>query len=404
MNDRLEGFPERVDRELKDNILKFWIRHMPDDEQGGFYGRINNDLKVVREAPKGLVLNTRILWTYSAAYRLFGNEGYRRMADRAYEYFIDHFWDKEYKGGYWMLDWQGNPLDPKKQVYGEAFTIYALAEYYRATANADSLGKAIELFELLEQKAADPVNGGYFEGYTREWVYSKELLISDVEHPDSSKTMNTHLHLMECYTNLLRVWDSDRLRGRLIDLINIVIDHIIDHDTWHFKLFFNDRWNSLTEDVSYGHDIEGSWLLTEAAEVAGNKDLLAKAEGIAVKMAEAVLNEGIDADGGLFYEGVGKAVTNRGKFWWPQAEAVVGFMNAWQLTGDARYLDASLHTWTFIENNLVDKQNGDWFEYVKEDGRLPGPDEAKADPWKGPYHNGRACMEVLTRLKQVKTG
>jgi mannobiose 2-epimerase len=344
------------------------------------------------------VLNTRILWTYSAAFRLLGDAKYREMADRAYDYIANHFWDKEYKGGYWMLDYLGNPIDAKKQVYGEAFMIYAFSEYYRATSKPESLRLAVELFEALEKYAADPVSKGYFEGYTRDWSYSKELLLSVAEHPDSTKTMNTHLHMMEAYTNLLRVWDSQKLRERLTDLINIVMDHIIDHDTWHFKLFFDDKWNSLADVISYGHDIEGSWLLVEAAEVIGDEGLIKKAEAISEKMAEAVLNQGLDADSGLYYEGDSKTIYNKGKFWWPQAEAVVGFINAWQLTGNSRYYDAAYKSWCFIENHLVDKVHGDWFEYLKEGGRLPGPDEAKADPWKGPYHNGRACMEVLTRL------
>ncbi len=398
----LKDFKVAVDKELKENILSFWMDHMIDREYGGFYGRISNNLIVDKKAPKGLVLNTRILWTFSAAYRIFGNREYLFMADRAYDYLIRYFWDMEHQGAYWMLDYMGDPIEPKKQVYGEVFTIYALAEYYRATKVEDSLKYAVILYEALEKYAYDPIHKGYFEGYTREWEYADSLIISAVEDPNSKKTMNTHLHLMEAYTNLLRVYKDPALREKLREVIHVVMDHIIDGRTYHFKLFLDEKWNALSEEISFGHDIEGSWLLIEAAEVLGDADLLEKVEKIGLKMAQAVLEEGLDVDGGLFYEANPKEIFNKGKYWWPQSEAVVGFFNAYQLTLKKQFLDAALKCWQFIDLNLVDKVHGEWFEYMKEGGLLPLPQEAKADPWKGPYHNGRACFELIERVDKVK--
>ncbi|HZK34604.1 MAG TPA: AGE family epimerase/isomerase [Bacillota bacterium] len=400
--DRLGDIKQRVGQNLRDNILKFWMDHMVDDENGGFYGRISNDMKVDKKAPKGLVLNSRILWTFSAAYISLGDKEYLELADRAYDYLVEYFWDDDYKGGYWMLDYTGKPIDTKKQVYGESFMLYAFAEYYRASSNKESLDFAIDLYKTLESKTVDPAYKGYYEGYTVDWLYSQKLMISDAEHPDSVKTMNTHLHMLEAYTNLLRVWDDEGLRKKLSQLIDIMIGQVLNKKTWHFDLFFDDQWTSLIDLISYGHDIEGSWLMVEAAQVLGDEEYIKSVDHLAIRMAEVTLDEGVDGDGGLFNEGDSQSIFDKIKYWWPQAEALVGFFNAYQLTEDKKYLDATIKCWDFIENNLIDKKAGEWFEYLNDRGMQPGPDEAKADAWKCPYHNARACMELLARIDQFK--
>lgn len=401
MNVNNEQWLASIKQELESNILGFWMKHTIDEQKGGFYGNISRDLTVNDEAGKSLVLNTRILWTFASAYRMTGNEAYLEMADRAYRYVNKYFVDQEYGGLYWMVDAAGSPAETKKQVYGQAFAIYAYSEYYRATGNEAALQKAISLFHTLEKYSYDEQYKGYFEALTREWLETDDNSLSEKDL-NEKKSMNTHLHIMEGYTNLYRVWKSDVLQAKLKELIEITIKHIINPDNAHFILFFDEKWNGRSEHISYGHDIEGSWLLVEAAEVLGDAALLAEAKAIAIRMAKATLNEGVDEDGGLLNEAGPDGIIDSHKDWWPQAEAVVGFYNAYQMTGDEKYLEAALKSWQFIENFIVDKQFGEWHWSVTRDG-APSDNLQKVSPWKCPYHNGRACFEMIERLSGKAT-
>ncbi|MDQ0112065.1 AGE family epimerase/isomerase [Paenibacillus harenae] len=399
MSDWKQQWLPAIEAELKENILGFWMKHAIDEEKGGFYGYISRDLEVDSSADKSSVLNTRILWTFASAYRIYKDESYLRIAERAYAYVTEHFIDREYGGLYWMVDASGAPSQPKKQIYGQAFAIYALSEYYRATEHEPALAHAIELFRVLEQHGYDPIHKGYVEALSREWEQTDDLSLSNKDL-NEKKSMNTHLHVLEGYTNLYRVWRSDELGAKLKELIEVTIKHIIDADSAHFLLFLDEEWNSKSEHISYGHDIEGSWLLVEATEVLGEEALLAESKAIALRMAEATLNEGVDKDGGLWNEADEHGLIDTDKDWWPQAEAVVGFYNAYQMSGDAKYRDASQRSWQFIENYIVDKQFGEWHWSVTEDGK-PSDNVQKISAWKCPYHNGRACFEMLERLRHA---
>ncbi|MCL6457239.1 MAG: AGE family epimerase/isomerase [Gorillibacterium sp.] len=401
MNEQALQLKAKMAAEFR-SILSFWQQHTPDPVNGGFYGAITDSMEVRKEADRGLVLNARILWTFSTAYRALGDAGYREMADRAYAYLLAHFWDRAHGGWYWMLDYQGNSVQDKKQVYGQAFAIYALTEYHRATGVEEAKQMAIKTFDLLEKYAYDPANKGYFEAFAGDWSPTEELSLSDKDL-NEKKSMNTHLHVMEGYTNLLRVWDSAELRKKQGELIDVTIDYIIDPGTAHFLLFFDELWTSKSEHISYGHDIEGSWLLLEAAEVLGDEVRVKRAEEIAIRMAKATLEQGVDSDGGLINEGDAQGYTDTDKDWWPQAEAVVGFLNAYQMTGEDAYFNAAIRSWDFIDRFIVDKENGEWFGKVSRDG-IPYRREMKVDPWKCPYHNGRACLEVMERVDKIVSG
>ena len=399
----LSTYRAEVERELVDNILAFYINRTLDPINGGFYGLITNDLTVKDDAPKGLIQVTRILWAFAQAYRTFGNRTYRDIAQRADAYLLSNFWDDEFGGLFWMLDASGRPIETFKMVYGHAFGIYGLSEYALATGDPLSLAKAVELYRLLESHAVDQEHGGYWEACRSNWTPDPTLAVDTVKQP-VLKSMNTHLHVMEAYTNLLRAWSDDSLRARLASLIRITIDKIVAPGG-HFVLHFDATWHRLNDHISYGHDIEGSWLLVEAAEGLGDPELLAKAEAVALKMAEATLSEGIDSDGGIVNEGDSTGIVDFDKDWWPQAEAMVGFLNAFQLTSDRRFLDQSLASWSFVKRTIIDRPKGgpnvarearDWFWGVTRDGKPRN--QQRTGPWKGPYHNGRACMEVMGRV------
>jgi mannobiose 2-epimerase len=393
----LAGLRDEAARELTGNILPFWGGVAVDLEYGGFRGLIRNDLSCDPQAPKGVIQNSRILWTFSQAHRLLGAPGYRTLADRAYEALVRHFWDRDFGGLFWMVEHTGQPRDTKKVTYAQAFGIYGFAEHFRATGHAASLEYAIVLYRLLEEHCRDPHHEGYTEGTPRDWTFDPAMILDVVQAP---KSMNTHLHVLEAYTNLLRAWDDAGLRTRLRTLIRLLLDQIVDCATGHFKLHFDMAWNQVDDHISCGHDIEGSWLLVEAAEVLGDAVLLAEVRAVAVQMAQAVWEEGIDGDGGLFNETVPHGVVDDNKDWWPQAEAVVGFLNAYELTGGPHFLDAALASWRFIQQHIVDHENGEWFWGVTRTGE-PLTHRAKSGPWKAPYHNGRACMEIVQRVDRL---
>jgi cellobiose epimerase len=381
-----------------DAILNYWIERTVDNENGGFYGRIDGSNHLIPKNDKGSVLNARILWTFSSAYRIVKEPKYLEMATRAKDYLLKYFWDREQGGIYWMLDYKGNHVDTKKQIYSLAFAIYGLAEYFRVTTDNEALEYAIKLFELIEIHSFDQELDGYFEAYSRDWKLLEDLRLSDKD-ANEKKTMNTHLHVLEAYANLYHIWPDARLQKQLKNLIEVFTDKIIDNQFYSFNLFFDENWNSKSHEISFGHDIEGSWLLFEAAEVLKDKPLIIKVEKIILKMVEKIAQNGLDTDGGLLYEGGHGKITDTDKHWWPQAEAIVGLINAWQLTKDDNYLEKAWKVWEFTKAKMIDKQNGEWYFRVNREGK-PYLEEDKVGPWKCPYHNGRACLEVIERYQK----
>lgn len=389
---------QKVRKELVDDILPFWIEKMTDADNGGYYGQITGNNDLITSAPKGGILNARILWTFSAAYRALGKEEYLDAASRARDYIFKFFTDKEFGGIYWSVDYKGNPLDTKKQIYSLAFSIYALSEFYLATNDQESLKMAIDLFHLIEKYSYDPEYGGYFEAYSRDWKLLEDLRLSDKD-ANEKKTMNTHLHILEAYTNLYRVWKDDHLSKQLRELIGMFFDHIVNHETWHLNLFFDEFWTLKSSDISYGHDIECSWLLYEAAEVLGDPEMIKKAENICINILKASL-EGMQPDNSLIYEKKLNGHTDTQRHWWPQAEAVVGLINGFELTGNQNWLKMADGCFDFILEKLVDKQNGEWHWGVYSDGSINNTDD-KAGFWKCPYHNGRMSLEVMRRAEII---
>lgn len=392
----LSHLAEEARAELTEHILPYWAERTVDDVHGGFVGRIDGHDRLVPDAPKGAVLNARILWTFAAACRALGTDRWRAEADRAYAYLRAHVRDPEHGGVFWTVTAEGAPLDTKKQVYAQAFTIYALAEYVRLTDDAEALAWAQELYRLLEERAVDPGRGGYVEAFSRDWSPAADVRLSEKDD-DAPKSMNTHLHVLEAYTTLYRVWPDEGLADRLRVLLAIFLEQIVDPSTGHMTCFFGEDWTRTSGVVSYGHDIEASWLLDEAAAVLGDAALAAAVRQSSVRLARVTLAEGLDADGALLNEREADGHLDDDKHWWPQAEAVVGFLNAYEHTGEAAFAEAALGTWAFIRRAIIDTDGGEWFFRVSRDG-TPYRDEDKVGLWKCPYHNARACLEIMERV------
>ena len=413
---------------LENNILRFWMDNMVDEEHGGFYGRMDGKGLLHPDADKGAILNARILWTFSAAYRVLGKEEYLTMATRAKDYVIEHFMDMEYGGVYWSLDYKGNPVDTKKQFYAIGFVIYGLTEYARATGNREALDYALQLFDCIEEHAFDREHNGYIEAMTRNWQPIADMRLSELD-ANFPKSQNTHLHIIEPYTNLLRCLKELQAKescdyvpaigsvlpidisvsmetvlcveGALRNLIDIFTDKILNPETHHLDLFFDMDWTRGAEQLeSYGHDIECSWLMHETALVLGDAQVLAKVEPI-VQMVAKASEKGLRPDGSMIHEAnLDTGHVDDDLHWWVQAENVVGWLNIYQHFGDEDALQKALHCWEYIKENLIDYEHGEWFWSRHPDGTLNTVDD-KAGFWKCPYHNGRMCLEIIERYETL---
>lgn len=379
-------------KELEENILPFWMHKMI-DPAGGFYGRINGEGLIVCEAEKGAILNARILWTFACSYRVLHKPQYLEIAKRAYNEICNLFTDKKYGGVYWSLTSKGETKDTKKQFYAIAFAIYAVAEYYRATGEESALSLAKSFYRCIESHSFDAANNGYNEACTRNWGIIADMRLSDKDQNDS-KTMNTHLHILEGYTNLYRVWKDAELHDRIENLIGIFIDKIIQSDG-HLGIFFGDNWALHSTAISYGHDIEASWLLDEAAEVLGDKRLSDKVKQVCNRIATSAM-EGFLTEKGMIYEYDPATGQKDGeRHWWVQAETVVGCVNQYQRTGLHKWMEAADNEWSFIQKYLI-RPEGEWYWSILPDG-TPNTMDDVAGFWKCPYHNGRMCLEIIER-------
>lgn len=391
----MEQLKQKMEDILTQNILPYWMNRVVDHAHGGFMGRVDGHDMPHPEAEKGAVLNARILWAFSAAYRVLGKQEYLDMATRAKDYLLNYFIDKEWGGVYWSLTAEGLPLDTKKQTYAVGFAIYGLSEYARATGDKEALETAIALFEDIERHAFDNRNNGYFEALARDWTPIADMRLSDKDE-NGSKTMNTHLHIIEPYTNLYRVWKNERLAERIRNLIDLFIEKFLNPSTNHLDLFFNDAWQGKRNVESFGHDIEASWLLHESAMVLGDADLLKRVEPVIKNIATAA-DEGLMADGSMIYERwKDSGHMDMQRQWWVECEFIIGHVNLYQYFGDQKAYDKACRCWNYVESHLVDYENGEWHWAILPDGSLNREDD-KAGFWKCPYHNSRMCLELIER-------
>jgi mannobiose 2-epimerase len=385
------------------HIIAYWEKYSIDHENGGFWGTIMND-NIPKATEKSAVATARILWSFSNAIR-FVNETpalhsykskvpeWTKLCDRAMNYLIDHFWDKKYLGVYWNVDAKGHPSVKKKQLYAHSFFVYGMSEYYRATGNKKALLYAKKCFDVIAQKGYDVKNGGYIEAFAQDWNETDDYILSKGE---DRKSMNTHLHLLECFANLYRIDKSEKIRFHLHHCLEIMLDHVIGEGNTRMTLFFTQDWKPTTNVISYGHDIEASWLVLESAEILGDEHLIKKCKSVCIKMASDTV-EGLRANGGMVYEKEPDSGHIKDHYsWWVIAESMVGYYNAYQLSGKAHYLEKSEAAWEFTKKYLIDHENGEWFGDIDKNFNVMG--SSKGNPWKAPYHNSRACMEIYNRI------
>jgi cellobiose epimerase len=394
MVDHLQQYKKELQHELED-ILQYWMKYAPDNDNGGFYGQVDNDNRPYPQAEKGVVLNARILWSFSAAYNNTKKQDYLILAKRAYHYILDHFMDKKYGGVYWSVDHQGNVSNNRKQVYGMAFCIYAFSEYYKASRDNDVADYAIKLFKVIEKHAFDNRQKGYFEAFSFNWGTIEDLRLSEKDG-NYVKTMNTHLHILEAYANLYSIWQDGFLGMQIENLLEVFAHHFIDDKTHHLMLFFDENWISKSDLISYGHEIEAAWLLHYAAEVIGHKGWIVAMKSQCLKIAEAA-TAGWQYDGGMRYEAENGSYNNE-KHWWVQAESMIGYYNVFEISRQKKYFEQSVKSWEFVKQFIKDHKNGEWFWGVDGNNEVI-PDQDKIGFWKCPYHNTRACIEIINRIK-----
>ncbi len=393
----------KLERILNENILPFWYPDCLDREDGGY--RLNHDLqgKWLGPAPKALVTQARTVWFFSRlAGSRYGKPEYVDAARHGFRFLRDRMWDAEQGGFYWLVDSPGEKvLDSDKHLYGQAFALYALSEYFSVSQDEEALKLAHRLFELVDLHAHDAVYGGYHESFRRDWTPIENAESSHIGTPNNTKSMNTHLHLMEAWARFYTVSREPLVRERLRELIMILSNAVVRKKVGACTDQYQRNWLPLTgpekEVVSYGHDIENVWLLMEAADSAAVSDgpLL----DLYVTLFGYALAHGYDQDqGGFFHTGAfGTPALDRRKSWWVQAEGLVSALKMYRRTDDPAYAKVFEQTLDWIVNHQVDWDHGEWFSWIGPDGE---PSGMKADPWKGPYHDGRAVLECLELLKE----
>ena len=383
-------FKTEMKNHLTGKLLPFWMR-LQDGEYGGYYGYVDYDLKVDKEAVKGCILNSRILWTFSNAYLLFREKRYLAAAEHAWKFLRDHCVDKVNGGVFWSVTYDGEPEDTTKHTYNQAFAIYALSSYFDASRNEEALALAEELYGIIEDRCRD--EGGYLEAFDRSFHPAENDKLSE-NGVMAERTMNTLLHVFEAYTEFYRVTKKEAVAEKLKEMLGVFEKKIFNPALGRQEVFFDSGWHSLIDLYSYGHDIETAWLIDRGLEILGDEELTKKLSDITEKLAENIYERAY-RDHSVANE-CERGVVNEKRIWWVQAEAVVGFYNAYEKTGREKYLEASKDIWQFIKKYLIDaRPAGEWFWYTDKSG-VPAKDPV-VEPWKCPYHNGRMCMEIIRR-------
>ena len=392
METRTDIFLQEVRENLTSCILPYWLKLK--DPKGGFYGEVSAEGTVFYDAPRGVILNARLIWSFAAAYAALKDTQYLVAAVHARDWFLDHFCDHKYGGVYWSVTAEGERLDTKKQLYAQGFAIYALSELYKVTGDDEALKNAVNLYKVVESHFADTVNGGYIEALSRDFSPLEDMSLS-AHDINADKTMNSHLHVLEAYSNLYQVWPDEGLKARVEALLSLTGERVMGADG-HLQLYFKRDWTVLPGAVSYGHDIETSWLALEAAFALHDADVVNRVRPWARRVGAAG-NEGLLPDGSMRYEKLLDGQFDDSRQWWVQAESVVGNLWLWKYHADAEALERAFAAWAYIRDHLVDNISGEWWWAILPNGSRD-LSQPKAGFWKCPYHNTRMCLQVLSSI------
>lgn len=385
-------------------IADWWVTHTVDEVNGGFLGEITVENQIVANANKGIILNTRILWFFSEIACFVKDKTrqarYQSCAARAYDYLIAHFLDSVHGGVFWELTAQGEVINSRKQVYAQAFAIYALASYFKLTKDETAINLAYKIFELIESRAIDEQHEGYIEAFSGDWGALNDFRLSEKDM-NSPKSMNTHLHVLEAYTNLYAVDGHIQVGNAVRRCLQYFDNFIIDHEAGHLRMFQSMAWEDISNSWSYGHDIESSWLLWEAVELLHDQALIGKFKPIVLHLSVTCLQQAVGEHGEVLdaYNYKTKTLSHE-RVWWVQAEALVGFLTAYGLNNNQAFKNAAFGVWEFIKKYQRDNQGGEWHWLSVLDAPQVG--DCKMGFWKAPYHNGRAMMQALKLVKALR--
>jgi mannobiose 2-epimerase len=390
---------------LKTSVIDFYLPACVDTANGGYYESLR-DGKFAPTGEKFLTLQGRQLWFFSTLAR----EGIEKQAARAasksgYDFLLAHMYDSTHGGYYSKVDDTGKPVDPRKHVYLNAFAMYGLVAYHRATGDPKALAATRDLFRVLEEKAHDKKNGGYEEFFNEDW-----RLITDLREPMyvgaiGTKTYNTHLHMLEALNDLYRVWPDPLVRQRLNELV-LINTETVHHPNFNCNI---DGWrpdwtmieNPAKLKASYGHDVECAWLMLDAGRALGSSPRMMR--GWAEALCVYSLKYGYDRQhGGFFYTGpLGRTATDTKKEWWVQAEALVSMLEMYRLTGKPEYYEVFRQTLDFVEKHQIARE-GSWWATRKADGSPLA--NSRTSPWQGAYHSGRSMLLCAKLLEEFAGG
>lgn len=416
MNSVLKKMLSEMQSHLENGIVRFWSERCLDEQCGGYLTNFDENGTHCGTPEKYLNSQARLVWGFSRFYNLYPhNQRLKGIASAGVDFLLKHFWDACHGGWYWKVNQDGSRLDDGKVVYGQSFAIYALTEYFMATGDSRALDKACETFDLLQKYCADTRHGGYYENLEPDWGVSAGGFCAG-----DRKGLDTHMHLMEAFTNLTLASKQDIHRRKLIEIVELIVDHMIDHKHGcgrnQFDLAFNPMpaiairrtWNAEREGesvpepidtTSYGHNVELAWLLHRAVQAAGMD--VSRFAPLIRELLDHALARGVDWEyGGIFRDGThdGDALVLEKEFW-QNAEVLVGFLEGYALLGDNRYLDAVENIWAFANTKMINHQVGEWRTLLDRKGEPL--DGNIGNPWKVCYHSGRSMVECIQLLRDM---
>jgi mannose 2-epimerase len=415
---KLHGWLEEVEHHLNDELLPYWRERGDDTEYGGFLTCFDRDGNTTGETDKNLLAHCRLIFSFSLISRAGLDPGgsFIRRACSGARWVLDHFADPEHGGFFWIVERDGTPLNARKIIYGHSFVIYAFSELARASGEQKWLETSRKTFDLLQEKAADKTNNGYWEFFEHDWSHSPSG-----RGGGDRKSLDVHMHLMEAFTNLHSAGgDPEHASGTraLIELITEKMLHteygtgiaqfsgdftplraILFDNVWGSDRDSDDNGGRPIDNTSYGHNVELGWLLRWSLDVLGGES--EHYGQIILRLYEHCIRHGIDNErGGVFCEGAFNGpARERNKEFWQQAETLVAMLDGYELSGDERYLEAYGNVHRFVFDHVINHSVGEWLPLLDENNNVLW--DYMGHRWKINYHTVRSMVECRRRLTEI---